>query len=156
QRTLERALALDPQFPEALRFHAFSYLIQILNGYTNDTSLLYQAEQELKRASQLDPTLISLPSAFTALYMMQGRRELVPVKQLDQVIQQNQMFDPGRGWRAILHWLSGENAEARRVLTEVLQRDPLSGVSRMFLGETFRMDNDLEAAIREENKVLEL
>jgi len=26
----------------------------------------------------------------------------------------------------------------------------------MFLGETFRMDNDLEAAIREENKVLEL
>ena len=72
QRALERALAIEPQFPEALRYHAFGYLIQILNGYTNDISLLYQAEQELKRASQLDPTLISLPSAFTALYLMEG------------------------------------------------------------------------------------
>ena len=39
QRAPERALAIEPQFPEALRYHAFGYLIQILNGYTNDISL---------------------------------------------------------------------------------------------------------------------
>jgi serine/threonine protein kinase len=156
QAALERALALDPEFPEALRYHAFSYLVEILNGYTNDTSLVYRAEEELVRAAKLDPDLISLPSAFAALYMMQGRRDLVPVDKLDRVIQLKNPTNDSRVWRAILHWMSGENAAAKQQLTALLDREPLFGAGRMFLGEVLRMENDLEAAIREQNKVLEL
>ena len=62
QQALERALELDPRFAEALRYHATNHAIQILNGYTNDTSLLYRAEEELREASRIDPDLISLPA----------------------------------------------------------------------------------------------
>jgi Protein kinase domain len=60
---LERALALDPHFAEARRNHAFNYVITILNGYANDTQLLYKAEDELRQAAQDNPALPSLPSA---------------------------------------------------------------------------------------------
>ena len=46
---LERALAADPHFAEALRYHAFNYVVGFLNGYSNDTSVLYRAEEELRR-----------------------------------------------------------------------------------------------------------
>lgn len=155
QEMLEQALAIDREFPEALRSHGFNYLIQILNGYTNDTSLLYRADEELRHAAMLDPGLVSLPSAFAALFMMQGRRELVPVARLDEVIRENPMNIDTRLWRAILHWLGGENTDAKRMLREMLERDPVFGAGRTFLGEVLRTEGDLQGAIREENTVLE-
>jgi serine/threonine protein kinase len=154
QQALERAIALDPAFPEALRYHAFNYVIQVVNGYSNDTSLAYKAEEELRQASRLDPNLISLPCAFTAVYLIQGRKELVPTEQMDRVLQQNPSHNDTRLWRAILHYLGGQNAAVREDLRIILERESLNGPARMFLGETLRMEGDLPGAIREQQRVL--
>jgi tetratricopeptide (TPR) repeat protein/predicted Ser/Thr protein kinase len=154
QQALERAIALDPDFPEALRYHAFNYVIQLVNGYSNDASLAYKAEEELQQASRVDPNLISLPCAFTAVYLMQGRKELVPTEQLDRVLQENPSHNDTRLWRAILHYLGGQNAVVKDDLRIILERESLNGPARMFLGETLRMEGDLPGAIREQQRVL--
>jgi serine/threonine protein kinase len=151
---LERAVAADPHFAEALRYHAFSYVIGFLNGYSNDTSALYRAEDELRRAAQEDPALASLPSAFTAVYVMQGRRELVPTDALDRVLQTHPTPDTIL-WRAIVFWLE-ENDDAVKTLTQqLLNRDPLFGAARMFHGDVLRTHGDYAGAIREQQKVLD-
>src|SRR6185295_13554399 len=138
QQTLERALAIDPRFAEARRYHAFNYIIQVVNGYSNDTGLAYKAEEELQQAAQLDSNLISLPAAFTAVYLMQGRKELVPAEQLDRVLKQQPSNIDARLWRSILRQLAGQNAAAKDDLRNILDRDSLNGPARMFLGETLR------------------
>jgi tetratricopeptide (TPR) repeat protein len=155
QQALEHAIALDPNFPEALRYHGFNYVIQILNGYRNDIGLVYKAEEELRQASRLDPNLISLPSAFTAVYLMEGRRELVQTEQLDRVLTQQPSNNDARLWRAILHHLAGQNAAAKEDLRIILDREPLNGPARMFLGESLRMEKDLPGAIQQQQQVLQ-
>jgi len=154
QQALEHAISLDPNFAEALRYHAFNYVFEILNGYSNDLSQVYKAEEELKHASGLDPNLISLPTAFTAVYMMQGRKERVPTDELDRILKQQPSDNDARLWRAILHWLVGQNVAAKEDLGIILQREPLNGAARMFLGEILHTDGDLRGSIDEEQKVL--
>jgi tetratricopeptide (TPR) repeat protein len=152
--TLERALALDPHFAEALRFHALQSAILILNGFTNDTSILYRAEEELRRAVQEDSNLRGLPSAQLAVYIVQGRKELAPIEQAERELQQQ----PGQEtvmWLVILRYLSEENTVAKAMLKDALQRDPLFAIARSFLGEILRTEGDVAGAIREQQKVLE-
>ena len=155
QQSLERAVAIDPRFAEALRYHAFNYVIGIVNGYVNDSSLVYKAEEELQQASRVDPKLISLPSAFTAVYLMQGRKELVHLDQLDRVLEQHPSNNDTRLWRAILYHMAGQNAAAQADLRIILDREPLNGAARMFLGETLRMERDLPGAIQQQQQVLQ-
>lgn len=154
-RTLERALELDPRFPEALRYHATNYAILILNGYTNDTSQLYRAEQELLEVSRLDPDLPGLPSAFATIYLTQGRQELIPWDQLDRALQQDPSHANNRLWKGIALWLSGDLKSANQEFRIVLDHQPLYGPARMFLAETLREEGDITAAIEELGKVLE-
>jgi tRNA A-37 threonylcarbamoyl transferase component Bud32/tetratricopeptide (TPR) repeat protein len=155
QQALERAIAVDPHFAEALRYHAFNYAIELLNGFSNDPGLLYQAEQELRQAESEDRRLRSIQTARAAVYVLQGRKELVPVRELDQILRDDPSNHDAVLWRAILYWLSGANAECKKLLTGVLEREPLMAASRMFLGETLRTEGDLPDAIREQQKVLE-
>ena len=155
QKALERAITLDPKFAEAHRYHAFNPLILLLNGYSNDISLAYKAEQELQVAAKLDPNLMSLPSAFTAVHMMQGRMELVPEEQLNRVLQKHPANNDSRLWRAIFHYLRSENAAAKEDLKNILDRELLNGAARMFLGEVLRMERDLQGAIQQQERVLE-
>jgi Tfp pilus assembly protein PilF len=60
QHVLERSLVSDPHFAEARRYHAFNYVILILNGYSNDASLLYKAEEELRQAARDAPHLFGI------------------------------------------------------------------------------------------------
>ena len=154
QQALERAIALDPKFPEALRYHAFNYVIELVNGFSNDASLAYKAEEELQMALRVDPNLISLPSAFTAVYLLQGRKELVRTELLDRVLQQHPSHNDTRLWRAILHQIGGQNAAVKEDLRIILQREPLNGPAHMVLGDTLRIEGDLQGAIREEQRVL--
>jgi tetratricopeptide (TPR) repeat protein/predicted Ser/Thr protein kinase len=151
---MERALAADPHFAEARRYHAFSPVIGLLNGYSNDSSILYKAEEELRQAAQEDPTLLSLPSAFTAVYLMQGRRELAPTSELDRVIETNPTNDSIL-WRTILFSLEENNAGVKTLSKRMLDREPLFAPARMFLGETLRTEGDYAGAIREQRKVLD-
>jgi hypothetical protein len=83
-----------------------------VHGYTNDTSLLYRAEDELRQASRIDPDLLSLPAADAAVYLAQGRKELIPWDRLEWAIQQDKSNVNNRLWRGIALWLSGDPASA--------------------------------------------
>jgi Tfp pilus assembly protein PilF len=155
QLALERALELDPRFAEALRYHATNHAIQILNGYSNDTSLLYRAEEELREASRIDPGLISLPAAFATVYLMQGRKELIPWDGLDRSLQQDPSIVNNYLWRGIARWLSGDLVSARQEFRTALDYRPLFGAARMFLSNALREEGDVRGAISEMEKVLE-
>jgi len=155
QEMLERALALDPRLAEALRYHAANYAILILNGYSNDASLLYKAEEELRQVSQIQPNAPGLPSALVTVYLTQGRKELVPWEQLDRALREDPSHVNNRFWRGIALWLAGDNAEANQEFRTLLNQRPLFGPGRMFLAETLRDDGDALSAIRELDKVLE-
>jgi tetratricopeptide (TPR) repeat protein len=152
---LERALTLDPHFAEAHRYHAFNRVITIANGYASDAAMLYDAEAELREAEREDPSLPSLPSAFAAVYLMQGRRELVPIAALDRIVAQNPTHRDSLLWRAIVAWLEEDNQKVKALIKPALERDPLFAPGRMFLGETLRSEGDTAGAIREQQKVLD-
>ena len=155
QETFERALALDPHFSEARRYHAFDYVILLLNGYTNDVGLLYKAEEELRQVAQETPDLFTLPSAQTAVYLAQGRKELVPAAKLRQAGEKHPAHADTVIWRFLLHMFAGENALAKELTRDALTRQPLLGAMRALLGEMLRTEGDLAGAIREELKVLD-
>jgi tetratricopeptide (TPR) repeat protein len=154
QQMYERALALDPRFASALREHAFAYVLQILNGYSNDTSLLFKAEEELRQAIQEEPSLTAIHTAFAAVYLMQGRRDLVP-PELELALQQAPPTADAYIWRTIYLRLGDDNVAATEVAREMLEADPLIAPARMFLGDILRTEGDVPAAIREQKKVLE-
>jgi len=155
QATLGRAITLDPHFAEALSAHAFTYVILLLNGYTNDSSVLYTAEEEFRRAAQEDPDLLSLPSGQTAVYLAQGRKELIPFDKLNRVLQQNPSHNNSRMFHMIANIFSGKPIEARREASEILAGDSLVAPARMFLGDILRTQGDIPGAITELKKVID-
>jgi serine/threonine protein kinase len=156
QKQLERALELDPHFAEARRFHAFNYIIQVYNGFSNDASLLYAAEEELRQAEAECPQLASLPSAFAAVYLAQGRKEMIPIVELERVMAED---DPAARdallWRAILYMQEGQSEKAKELILRSLEREPLFGAPRMIFADILRTEGDLDGAIREQQKVIE-
>ncbi len=155
QQQLERALELDPHFAEARRYHAFTYVLQFVNGATNDATLLYTAEDELRQAEAEDPALASLPSAFAGVYLMQGRKEMIPLAALDRACADPAAARDSLLWRAILYWLEGDSEHAQELLRESLDREPLFAAPRLILGEVLRLEGDVAGAIREQERVLE-
>ena len=88
QQMLERALALDPRFAEALRYHSTNYAFSLLNGSTNDTGSAYKAEG-VRPAARITPDLPASLPPFAAIYMTKDAKELVPWEQLDRALQQD-------------------------------------------------------------------
>jgi tetratricopeptide (TPR) repeat protein len=154
QATFDRALTLDPNFSEARRFRAFLRVIHILNGYGNDASELYRAEEELRQVASEAPDLVNLPSSLTAVYVTLGRKELVPIEKLDRSVDESPAQFPAV-WRAILHLLGDENEKAKNLFLRLLKGDPLLGPPRQLLGEVLRSEGDTDGAIRAERRVLE-
>ena len=155
QEMLERALASDPQFAEALRYHATNSVILLLNGYSNDTSQLYRAEDEIRQASKIDPNLPGLPSAWATVYLTQGRKELVPWQQLDDALRADPAHVNNRFWRGLALWLAGRPESAQQDFRTILEQQPLFGPARMFLAESIREQGDVRTAIVELEKVLQ-
>ena len=155
QQLLERAIALDPHFSEARRYHAINYAVRIINGDAVDPSTLYQAEQELRQVAAEAPNLVSLPSALTAVYLMQGRRELVPTEALERVLVETPAHRDTIFWLAILAWLEEDNSAVKDLTSRIRTREPLWSPPRMFLADTLRTEGDVPGAIRELEKVLE-
>ncbi|MGH9531126.1 MAG: protein kinase domain-containing protein, partial [Terriglobales bacterium] len=75
---LERALEIDPRFAEARAWYGFTHMLTLDGGSSNDSAWVYKAEEELRRALRDDPRLGSAHSALAAVYLLQGRKELVP------------------------------------------------------------------------------
>jgi Flp pilus assembly protein TadD len=118
--------------------------------------VLDKAEEEMQRVAREAPDLPSLPSLQTAVYFVQGRRELVPLGRLEKSLRQNPAQLDNRIWRMILHIWAGENVPAKALARETLLLEPNLGPPRWMLGEVLRTEGDLAGAIREQKAVLEL
>ncbi len=154
RQMLERALTIDPQFAAARAEYGFTYLLLIDSGSSNDTSVLYKAEEELRRTLQDDPTSARAHSALAAVYLYQGRKELMP-----QEAEKALALDPNNldalNWLQNYHDLNGEHAAAEALARRMLELSPTFFPARMNLGEIRRELGDAAGAIREQEKVLE-
>jgi serine/threonine protein kinase len=154
QQLLEKALQLDPRFAEARRWHAFTYVVAIAGGFSNDSSLLYKAEEELRQALQDDPNLASVHSALAAVYLLQGRKELMPAE-LEKALKANPNTPEALNWMLNYHRLNGDFGAALALGRKMLEQEPLFFPARMNVGDILRLQGDLAGAVREQEKVLE-
>src|ERR1044071_1805707 len=80
RRMLERALTFDPRFAAARAEYGFSNVATIFQGSSNDSSLLYKAEEEIRQALRDDPGCARAHSVLAVIYLLQGRKELLPAE----------------------------------------------------------------------------
>ena len=152
RKTFERALELDPHFASARLQHACMIVIEIFNGYTNDGSILYQAEEELHQAEQALPGSDGLLlSTQTLVYLAQGRLDRIPSAKLEGQVRKggNPTF------LVILRMLQGQTQEPLAILRTRIERHPLENPSRMFLGELLRTQGDAAGTIHTLERVLQ-
>jgi serine/threonine protein kinase len=154
RKMLERALEIDPRFAEARAWLGFSFIIEIDAGYSNYSSGLYKAEQELRRALQDDPDSARSHSSLAALYFYQGRKDLIP-EEAKKALSLNPNEIDAKNWLSNYYVMNGEYAAAKELLNQVLAGDPLFFPARMNLGDILRMEGDIDGATREQGKVLE-
>jgi hypothetical protein len=86
---------------------------------------------------------------------MQGRKDMIPAAALDRAAAQQSVARDAILWRAIIAWLAGDNAFVKDLVRHSLEREPLLGAPRMFLGETLRTEGDVDGFIREGQRLLE-
>jgi DNA-binding winged helix-turn-helix (wHTH) protein/tetratricopeptide (TPR) repeat protein len=152
RKTFERALELDPHFASAHLQHACMIIIQIFNGYTNDGTVLYQAEEELHQAEQALPGSDGLLlSTQTLVYLAQGRLDLIPSGKLEEQVHKG----GNPHFLVILRMLQGQTQEPLALLRTRIEHNPLENPSRMFLGELLRTQGDPVGAIRALERVLQ-
>ena len=154
RKMLEQSLEFDPKFAEARAWFGFTYILEIDSGYSNDSSWLYKAEQELRRALQDDPNSARAHSGLAALYFYQGRKELVS-EEAQKALEINPNEVDAKIWLSNYHESNGDFDASKELLNQILKRDPLFFPARMSLGEILRMEGDLTGAIRELKKILE-
>ena len=151
-KTFAHALELDPRFASARLQHANGMIIEIYNGYSNDGSVLLQAEEELHLAEKTLPDSDGLLlSAQTAVHLAQGRLDLIPRSKLEE----NYRKGGNPTWLVILRILEGQTDKPLAMLRARLERNPLEAPSRMFAGELLRMQGDTVGAIQALERVLQ-
>jgi serine/threonine protein kinase/Flp pilus assembly protein TadD len=154
RQMLEKALELDPHFAEAHRWYGFTHILMIDKGRSNDTSWLYKAEDEFRRASQDDPELASIHSALACLYFYQGRYELLR-SEVAKALESRPVDQEAETWLAIFQMLSGEYAAAMDWWNEVLDREPLFAPARWNRADILRQQGNFAEAVREMKNLLD-
>src|SRR5258708_3641174 len=152
RKTFERALELDPHFASARLQHACMIVIETFNGYTNDGSVFYQAEEELHQAEQALPSSDGLLlSTKTLVYLAQGRLDRIPSAMLEEQVRKggNPTF------LVILRMLQGQTQEPLATLRMWIERHRLDNPLRMFLGELLRTQGDAAGAIHALERVVQ-
>jgi len=150
----EKAIELDPHFAGARVALGLNFVIMLNNGFTNDPSVLYKAEEQLRRALQDEPDCGSAHGILAAVYLLQGRKELVP-EELDRALTLTPNARAARMWSLMHHTLNGDYGRAQEMGGKLLEADPTFFPARTFLGEIYREQGKLPEAIREQEKVLE-
>ena len=151
---LERALELDPHFAEARASHGITNWLLLDSGCSNDSALLSEAEDEMRRALKDDPKVGRAHVGFALVFLMQGRMDLIPAE-IEQALQTIPADKTALHILVHYHQYSGDYEGARRVGREILERQPLFFPPRMIVGDLFRQEGDLVAAMQEQEKILE-
>jgi len=155
--TFEHTLQLDPNFAAARLQHANMMILEIYNGYANDESVLYQAEEELHRAAQALPSSDGLLLGVQGmLYLAQGRLDRVPSEKVEEWWRKG--GNDGKGPPVlvlILRMLAGQTEEPLAIARLRLESKPLENPTRMLLGELLRMKGDSAGAIQTLERVLQ-
>ena len=154
QQYLEKALALDPDFAQARAYYGETYMSLIDWGLSNDTSLLYRAEAEVSRALHDDPDSAKAYAALAAVYLYQGRKELVP-QIARKAIELAADDKNGLLMLAICHQWSGEYQQSQVLAKRVMEAHPSFFAARVVSAENARLMGDTERSLREEGMVLE-
>ncbi|MFN7925020.1 MAG: winged helix-turn-helix domain-containing protein [Bryobacteraceae bacterium] len=148
-KAFERALQIDPDFAAARLQRACLVIIDIFNGYSNDETVLLQAEQDLHRAAAKTPAGDGLLlSTQAAVYFVQGRLDQVPRAGLDDWWRRTGGKVGSPVWVVLFPMLAGQTDGPLQILRGHLERNPQEGPARMFLGELQRTMGDTEAAVR--------
>jgi tetratricopeptide (TPR) repeat protein len=148
QESYERALAADPKFAEARAEYAFSFALQIITGWSSDVSLMYRAEEEVRRALSDDPECGRAHSAIAGVYFMQGRKELVPAE-VERALALNPNDLAGYGWVVSYYRMLGDYARAEGQAALALTLNPLFFPVRVFYAEVLLEKGDTTGALRE-------
>jgi len=154
QESYSRALALDSGFTEARSRLAFSYAMQILRGQSNDSNLLYTAEEELRKASKENPDLPNVHAGFAAVYFLTGRKDRMPAE-VDPALKRDPSAIELLMWRVQYLVYTEDNNAAKKQIRSMLDRDPAYQPARFVLGDILRREGDIEGAIREQQRVLD-
>jgi serine/threonine protein kinase len=154
QRMIERALALDPKFAAGRAEFAFFHVAGILNGRSNDASLFYKAESEVRQALLDDPRCGRAHSVLALIYLLQGRKELVP-GEVAQALRENPADATAQSWLLNYHRFNGDYKRARDQAESLIRQSPVFWPAYLDLGELLREQGDTAGAIRAQGRVLE-
>ncbi|MCJ7611826.1 MAG: protein kinase [Candidatus Aminicenantes bacterium] len=151
---LKRSLEIDPRFAEARAWYGFTYILEIDSGLSNDSTSLYTAEDELRRALRDGPETARIYSSFEALYLYQGRKELIPAAAA-QALKINPAELDANNWLANYYASNNDNSSAKVLIHQLLKNNPLFFAARMSLADILRYEGNIAGAIVELKKILE-
>ena len=154
RRMLARALTFDPRFAAARAEYGFSNVAMIFQGSSNDSSLLYKAEEEVRQALRDDPGCGRAHSVLAVTYLLQGRKELLPAE-IDKALRANPDDVTAHTWLLLYHFFNGDEAQALQMAKQMITRWPLHWPARRNLGELLREQGDAAGSIREHERALE-
>ncbi len=154
RKMLERALEIDPHFAEARAWYGFVKLLMIIDGLSNDTSWLYQAEEEVRRALADDPNCGRAHSVLAGIYLFAGRKELIP-GEVEKALRANPQDADARLWLSHYHIANGEAATAKAVIEPALEAAPTFWPARLAVAYVHVSQGDLGRAIGAYGKILE-
>jgi tetratricopeptide (TPR) repeat protein len=153
-RLLERALALDPKFAAARAEYAFSNVVKLLGGDSNDPALFYKTEEQIRQALRDDPLCGRAHSVLGLTYLLQGRKELVPAE-LNEALKINPDDVTAHTWRLEYDRINGDYPQAVQIANQLIMRWPLYWPGHLYLAELVREQGDTLAAITEAQAALE-
>jgi serine/threonine-protein kinase len=155
RRMMERALVLDPKFAAARGQYAFTQQLEHFFGDSNDPSLLYKAEEAARQALRDDPSCSVAHSALAHIYLMVGRKELIP-EEVRQALQSNPHDPAVRLCFACYHLANGDHQQATQELKQIATDFPTFGPARAYLAQAQREQGDTSAPIRAMERLLEV
>ena len=154
RQLLEKSLELDPKFAYARAWYGFTHVLLIDSGLSSDTTWLYKAEEELRRALQDDPHSARAHASLGLVYLCQGRKDLV-LQQARKTIELDPNERDATTILATYYQFNGDIQSAQALWKKALDQDPLFFPARWNVGENLRQMGDPDGSIREQEKVLE-
>ena len=154
RQMFERSLQIDEKFAEARAWYGFTHMLLVDGGFSNDSSWLYRAEQELQRALADDPDSARVHSALAGVYIHQGRMDQARGEARKALELNPREFDAEVQLFIIDHMMGNMRAAKQGALS-LAERMPLFWVPHNVLGEILQNEGDSPGARREFEKVLE-